>query len=147
MLRTWKFETDRFLKAHLAFFLQDYPMAVVSTAARGLIIYQLEGTPQEFKRVDSPLKHQHRCLAIFKDKKKQPTGKFSQVYLKCFCFPKLSPHKRVRVLLFSVNFFGCVLSLSFLFILNWTDLTERQLVASSLNGEKEVQGSIIPPYS
>lgn len=49
-------------------------MAVVGTAGRGLIIYQLEGRPQEFKRVDSPLKYQHRCVAIFKDKKKQPTG-------------------------------------------------------------------------
>lgn len=52
----------------------DYPMAVVGTAARGLIIYQLEGGPQEFKRVESPLKYQHRCVAIFRDKKNQPTG-------------------------------------------------------------------------
>lgn len=49
-------------------------MAVVGTANRGLIIYQLEGTPHEYKRVDSPLKYQHRCLAIFRDKKKEPTG-------------------------------------------------------------------------
>lgn len=49
-------------------------MAVVGTAGRGLIIYQLEGTPQEFKRVDSPLKYQHRCVAIFRDKKKAPNG-------------------------------------------------------------------------
>jgi mRNA export factor len=58
-------------------FIQDYPMAVVGTAGRGLIIYQLEGKPQEFKRVDSPLKFQHRCVAIFrdKDKKKSPVGK------------------------------------------------------------------------
>ncbi|XP_045476943.1 protein Rae1 [Harmonia axyridis] len=52
----------------------DYPMAVVGTANRHLIIYQLEGKPSEYKRVDSPLKYQHRCLAIFKDKKKAPTG-------------------------------------------------------------------------
>lgn len=52
----------------------DYPMAVVGTAGRGLIVYQLEGKPQEFKRLDSPLKYQHRCVAIFRDKKKQPTG-------------------------------------------------------------------------
>lgn len=49
-------------------------MAVVGTADRGLIIYQLEGTPREYKRVESPLKYQHRCVAIFKDKKKAPTG-------------------------------------------------------------------------
>ncbi|KAK9892253.1 hypothetical protein WA026_019054 [Henosepilachna vigintioctopunctata] len=52
----------------------DYPMAVVGTANRHLIIYQLEGKPQEYKRVESPLKYQHRCVAIFRDKKKTPTG-------------------------------------------------------------------------
>ncbi|GLH13561.1 WD repeat-containing protein 55 homolog [Gryllus bimaculatus] len=53
---------------------RDFPMAVVGTANRGLIVYQLEGKPQEYKRIDSPLKYQHRCVAIFRDKKKQPTG-------------------------------------------------------------------------
>jgi len=52
----------------------DYPMAVVGTAGRQIIVYQLEGKPQEFKKLDSPLKYQHRCVAIFKDKKKSPTG-------------------------------------------------------------------------
>nr|QBH73980.1 mitotic checkpoint protein and poly(a)+ RNA export protein [Brunneria borealis] len=52
----------------------DYPMAVVGTAGRGLIVYQLEGKPQEYKRIESPLKYQHRCVAIFRDKKKAPTG-------------------------------------------------------------------------
>ncbi|XP_077284411.1 ribonucleic acid export 1 [Arctopsyche grandis] len=53
----------------------DYPMAVVSTAGRGITIYMLEGKPQEFRKVDSPLKFQHRVVAIFKDKTtKQPTG-------------------------------------------------------------------------
>lgn len=53
----------------------QYPMAVVGTAGRVIIVYQLEGKPQEFKRIDSPLKYQHRCIAIFKDKtKKQPCG-------------------------------------------------------------------------
>lgn len=33
-------------------------MAVVGTAGRGLIIYQLENQPQEFKRMESPLKYQ-----------------------------------------------------------------------------------------
>uniref|UniRef100_A0AAY4CQY7 Rae1 protein homolog n=1 Tax=Denticeps clupeoides TaxID=299321 RepID=A0AAY4CQY7_9TELE len=37
-----------------------YPMAVVATAERGLIVYQLENQPSEFRRIDSPLKHQVR---------------------------------------------------------------------------------------
>ena len=114
-------------------FIQMYPMAVVGTASRGLVIYQLEGTPSEFRvtlslslhthnacmhtliwlkliilnllnstiaqllglpylqmfffftlllilyniiaqKIDSPLKYQHRCVRIFKDKQNQPTG-------------------------------------------------------------------------
>uniref|UniRef100_A0A8C5QRU9 Rae1 protein homolog n=1 Tax=Leptobrachium leishanense TaxID=445787 RepID=A0A8C5QRU9_9ANUR len=51
-----------------------YPMAVVATAERGLIVYQLDNQPSEFRRIDSPLKHQHRCVAIFKDKQNKPTG-------------------------------------------------------------------------
>ncbi|CAI9736744.1 mRNA export factor-like [Octopus vulgaris] len=52
-----------------------YPMAVVGTAGRGLIIYQLENQPQEFRKIDSPLKFQHRCVSVFMDKKSnQPTG-------------------------------------------------------------------------
>ena len=43
---------------------QLYPMAVVGTAGRGLIIYQLENQPQEFKRVDSPLKYQVPAVAL-----------------------------------------------------------------------------------
>lgn len=52
----------------------DYPMAVVGTAGRSIIVYQLEGKPQEFKRMESPLRYQNRCIAIFRDKKKQPSG-------------------------------------------------------------------------
>lgn len=52
----------------------DYPMAIVGTAGRGLIVYSLENKPTEFKRTESPLKYQHRTVAIFKDKKKTPTG-------------------------------------------------------------------------
>eukprot|EP00088_Acartia_fossae_P012108 TRINITY_DN1620_c0_g1_i3.p1 TRINITY_DN1620_c0_g1~~TRINITY_DN1620_c0_g1_i3.p1 ORF type:complete len:363 (+),score=94.94 TRINITY_DN1620_c0_g1_i3:31-1119(+) len=52
----------------------DYPMAVVGTAGRGIIIYQLDGQPKEFKKVESPLKYQHRCVSIFRDKNKTPTG-------------------------------------------------------------------------
>jgi len=46
-----------------------FPMAVVSTAERGILVYQLLNQPQEFKKIDSPLKYQHRCVAICKDKK------------------------------------------------------------------------------
>lgn len=50
-------------------------MAVVSTANRNLIVYMLENKPQEYKRIESPLKYQHRAIAIFKDKTtKQPKG-------------------------------------------------------------------------
>lgn len=42
--------------------MQVYPMAVVATAERGLIVYQLENQPSEFRRIDSPLKHQVRPL-------------------------------------------------------------------------------------
>ncbi len=52
----------------------DYPMAVVGTAGRGLIIYTLEGQPKEYKRVEPPLKYQHRCISIFRDKGQKPTG-------------------------------------------------------------------------
>lgn len=37
---------------------QRYPMAVVGTAGRELIIYQLENRPQEFSKIESPLKFQ-----------------------------------------------------------------------------------------
>lgn len=50
-------------------------MAVIGTASRGIVIYKLEGKPEMVKSVESPLKYQHRCVAIFRDKKKQsPTG-------------------------------------------------------------------------
>jgi mRNA export factor len=56
-------------------------MAVVGTAGRGIIIYTLEQTPKEYKRDTSPLKYQHRCISIFRDKKAQPTGKENLVTL------------------------------------------------------------------
>ena len=49
-------------------------MAVVGTAGRGIVIYQLDGQPREYKKVESPLKYQHRCVSVFKDKKGAPTG-------------------------------------------------------------------------
>lgn len=50
-----------------------YPMAIVGTAGRGLIVYSLENGPNEYKRQESPLKYQHRSISIFRDKK-QPAG-------------------------------------------------------------------------
>uniref|UniRef100_T1H0D9 Uncharacterized protein n=1 Tax=Megaselia scalaris TaxID=36166 RepID=T1H0D9_MEGSC len=52
----------------------DFPMAVVGTAGRGLIVYQLDTNPKEYKRQESPLKYQHRTISIFRDKAKAPTG-------------------------------------------------------------------------
>ena len=37
-----------------------YPMAIVGTAQRGIICYQLENQPSEVKRLESPLKYQVR---------------------------------------------------------------------------------------
>ncbi|KAI1295440.1 mRNA export factor [Halotydeus destructor] len=54
-----------------------YPMAVVGTAGRQLIVYSLDSGPQQFKVMESPLKYQHRCVSIFTDKKQvnpQPCG-------------------------------------------------------------------------
>ena len=52
----------------------DYPMAIVGTANRQIVVLQLEGKPSEYKKVESPLKYQHRCVSIFRDKKKAPVG-------------------------------------------------------------------------
>ena len=35
-------------------------------------------------QVESPLKYQHRCVAIFKDKKNAPTGE-RNIILRSFC--------------------------------------------------------------
>lgn len=52
----------------------QYPMAIVGTAGRMLIVYSLENKPSEYKRHESPLKYQQRAVSIFKDKKKTPVG-------------------------------------------------------------------------
>lgn len=52
----------------------DYPMAIVGTGGRRLIVYSLENKPAEFKQMESPLKFQHRVVSIFRDKKRVPTG-------------------------------------------------------------------------
>lgn len=46
-----------------------YPMAVVGTSNRRIHVYQLEGQPQEYRAMESPLKYQHRCISIFLDRK------------------------------------------------------------------------------
>ncbi|KAL3309858.1 hypothetical protein Ciccas_011584 [Cichlidogyrus casuarinus] len=51
-----------------------YPLAVVVTASREVVIYNLENHPKEFNKSESPLKYQSRCVSIFLDKNKQPTG-------------------------------------------------------------------------
>nr|CAD1826871.1 unnamed protein product [Ananas comosus var. bracteatus] len=44
-----------------------YPLMVVGTADRQLIVYNLQNPQTEFKRIQSPLKYQTRCLAAFPD--------------------------------------------------------------------------------
>lgn len=44
----------------------DYPMALVGTADKQIIIYTLEGQPHQYSILESPLKYQHRCVAIFR---------------------------------------------------------------------------------
>lgn len=74
----------------------DYPMAIVGTAGRGLIVYSLENKPTEYKRQESPLKYQHRTVAIFKDKKKTPAGKINAKNDERKCFG-------IRILNFSAD--------------------------------------------
>lgn len=53
-----------------------YPMAMVSCADKKLVCLKLENEPQEYhQKFESPLKYQHRCISIFKDKnQKDPVG-------------------------------------------------------------------------
>ncbi|KAJ3705681.1 hypothetical protein LUZ61_009386 [Rhynchospora tenuis] len=46
----------------------DYPLMVVGTAGQNLIVFNLEFPQTEFKRMQSPINHQTRCLATFPDK-------------------------------------------------------------------------------
>jgi len=50
------------------------PMAIVSGGNRFIKVYNLDNQPQEMKTIESPLKYQHRCVSIFLDKNKNPTG-------------------------------------------------------------------------
>ena len=51
-----------------------FPMAVLSTADKSILLYRLDNNPREVKKFDSPLKFQHRCVSIFKDANSLPTG-------------------------------------------------------------------------
>ncbi|XP_058098477.1 protein RAE1-like isoform X5 [Magnolia sinica] len=44
-----------------------YPLMVVGTADRNLIVFNLQNPQTEFKRISSPLKYQTRCVAAFPD--------------------------------------------------------------------------------
>lgn len=45
-----------------------YPLLVVATADKQVIIYDLTKPNAEFKRIQSPLKYQTRCISCFPDK-------------------------------------------------------------------------------
>ena len=52
-----------------------YPMAAVGLANRKVKIYKLDGEPKEVTEIETPLKYQMRCCAIFRNKiTNQPTG-------------------------------------------------------------------------
>ncbi|MQM02420.1 hypothetical protein Taro_035195, partial [Colocasia esculenta] len=44
-----------------------YPLMVVGTADRNLVVFNLQSPQTEYKRIMSPLKYQTRCLAAFPD--------------------------------------------------------------------------------
>ncbi|KAG8086883.1 hypothetical protein GUJ93_ZPchr0010g11075 [Zizania palustris] len=45
----------------------NYPLMIVGTADRNLVVFNLQNPQAEFKRIQSPLKYQTRCLAAFPD--------------------------------------------------------------------------------
>ncbi|PWZ45023.1 Protein RAE1 [Zea mays] len=45
----------------------NYPLMIVGTADRHLVVFNLQNPQTEFKRIQSPLKYQTRCLAAFPD--------------------------------------------------------------------------------
>lgn len=45
-------------------------MAVICTAQKGISVFNLEPEPRQVKVMESQLKHQHRCVAIFVDRNK-----------------------------------------------------------------------------
>jgi len=46
-------------------------MAIISCADRKIVCLKLENEPAQYKTIESPLRFQHRCVAIFKDKHQQ----------------------------------------------------------------------------
>ncbi|CAI0473909.1 unnamed protein product [Linum tenue] len=44
-----------------------YPLMVVGTADRNIVVFNLQNPQAEFKRIQSPLKYQTRCVAAFPD--------------------------------------------------------------------------------
>ncbi|KQJ85745.1 protein RAE1 [Brachypodium distachyon] len=45
----------------------NYPLMIVGTADRHIVIFDLRNPQAEFKRIQSPLKYQTRCVAAFPD--------------------------------------------------------------------------------
>ncbi|XP_074312716.1 protein RAE1-like [Silene latifolia] len=45
-----------------------HPLMVVGTADRNIVVFNLQNPQTEFKRIQSPLKYQTRCVAAFPDK-------------------------------------------------------------------------------
>ncbi|CAF0753049.1 unnamed protein product [Didymodactylos carnosus] len=50
------------------------PMAVITTADRSIHVYSLDNQPTEYKKIETLLKYQHRCVSIFTDKNRNPNG-------------------------------------------------------------------------
>ena len=107
----------------------DYPMAVVGMAGRGLRIYNLEGQPKLFKQIDPPLKYQHRCISIFRDKNKQnpqPTGKAPNIYPNIAeysgLYHRFSPKQMKRIVLFAKRAKQNVLGFHFNLFLTWPNI-------------------------
>merc|ERR1712117_705111 len=57
-----------------------FPMAVFTTADRGIVVYSLDGGPKEFKKFDSPLKYQHRCVSTFKCHRSNAVQNVQDIY-------------------------------------------------------------------
>lgn len=51
-----------------------HPLMVVGTADRNIIVFNLQNPGAEFKRIQSPLKFQTRCIATFPDKQVSRSG-------------------------------------------------------------------------
>lgn len=54
-----------------------YPLAVVGLGNRKIKMYKLDGQPQEFNEIESPLKHQSRAISVYKNKVNDQPGGFA----------------------------------------------------------------------